>query len=338
MLNYYFNIIAKKSNKIALPIGLLLVLLITGCNAIFEEDISSETPSVIIPTNNDTVYTNLVHFKWEEMEGAAFYRLQLVQPSFSDIETFVLDSAIGAEEFYSVLDPGAYEFRLRGENGAYESFYSDPYSLYIDSVSDLSEQYVSLLAPADELFTNGETGILCSWQNLYAANTYEFILKTGATFETGSVLIQVADIATLAQSISSDDLVVEGTYFWGVRAFNETSTSPYSYRQINLDLTAPNDPNLISPANLATFSVDEDVVFKWTTGTDPGSVNSTVYSGIEISTDPDFGTFDEYLLITIDSLTQSFNTAGSYYWRVKANDAAGNLSEFYSESRQIIVE
>lgn len=336
MQNFYFNIIAKNNNRKWLC--LLLAPLLMSCNAIFEKDISSETPEIIIPTNNDTVYSNLVHFKWVEIEGATNYRLELVQPSFTDIDAFVLDSAIGNTEYYQVLDPGQYAFRLRAENGGYESFYTEAYSLYVDSVSDLSDQFVSLMSPADNIYTNGTGGLLCTWQNLYAANSYDFVLKIGSSFETGSVLLQNTNIATLAQSVSSGELAVEGTYFWGVSASNETSNSPYSFRQINVDLTPPNDPTLVTPEDLVVFSVGEEMTFKWSTGTDPGTVNSTVYSGVEISTDPDFVGFDEYNNITVDSLVQSFASTGTYYWRVKADDAAGNASEFYSPSRQFTIE
>jgi hypothetical protein len=336
MQNSYFNIIVKNNNKRWFI--LMILPLLVSCNAIFEKDISSETPEMIIPTSNDTLYSNQVHFKWEEVEGASHYRLQLVQPTFENIDAFILDSAIGNTEFYQVLEPGEYSYRLRAENGGYESFYSEPRKIYVDSVSDLSDQYIALMAPVDNIFTNATEAIVCSWQNLYAANSYSFVLKIGATFETGSVLTFNSDIATLAQVISVEDLAVEGTYFWGVSATNESSTSPYTYRQINVDLTPPNDPALVSPADLSTFGVDEDFTLKWSTGTDPGTVNADVFCGVEISTDPDFGSFDEYNNITSDSLEVSFSTADTYYWRVKADDAAGNFSEFYSPTGEFIVE
>ncbi|NOQ74889.1 MAG: hypothetical protein GQ574_22940 [Crocinitomix sp.] len=337
---YYFNIIDKRKIKNLLRFSLVLPCLwfIIGCNAIFEKDITAETPSMILPTNNDTVYSNKVHFKWNEMEGASFYNLQIVKPSFLDINEFVLDSNINGEEFYQILPPGDYQFKLRGENGGYVSQFAGPYSIYIDSVSDLSAQFVSLVSPADNVYNNGTSNITVSWQNLFAADSYDFILKIGSDFASGSVLDQQIGINTLSHGITADQFDVEGTYFWGIKGVNVTGSSPYTYRQINVDLTAPNDPVLISPADEIVHSIDDPITLKWSTGIDPGSVNSLVVSAVEISTTPTFIDYVEFDNITTDSLVYTFPSIGDYYWRVKADDEAGNFSEFYSAQYLIIVE
>jgi len=293
---------------------------------------------VIIPVNNDSLVSNKVHFKWEELEGASFYNLQIVSPSFADIDVFVLDSNINGEEFYQILAPGSYQYQLRGENGGHESMFAGPFSIYVDSVSDLSEQFISLVSPADNIFTNGAEDIPVSWQNLFSTEGYEYILKIGADFETGSVLDLQFDIATLSYVIPSTAFDVEGTYFWGIRGVNLTSGTPYTYRQINVDNTAPNSPELLSPAEGVFVSIDDPVVFKWSTGADPGTVNSIVTSTVEISTTETFIDFDEFTGITSDSLEYTFPATGDYWWRVKTEDGVGNVSEFYSAEYIITVE
>lgn len=339
MHNYSFNIIVKKNNK-HLFIGLVLsgLLLLTGCNAIFEKDISEKIPQVILPTHNDTLYSNQVHFKWVEMDGADFYNLQVVRPSFNDIDAFLLDSNINAEQFYDILPPGEYQFRLRGENGGYKSLYAGPYSFYVDSVSDLSAQFVSLNSPANGVYINGLDDVLLSWQNLYAADRYEYILKIGADFNSGSALDLNLNIATLSYTAAQSFFDVEGTYFWGIRGANVSSSTAYSSRSIYVDRAAPNDPELVSPANLFTHPIADPLTLKWTTGTDPGTVHAPVYSTVEISTSETFVDITSYENITADSLSLTFPSVGNYWWRVSATDGAGNLSEFYSAERQIIVE
>lgn len=340
MQTYYFNIIDKKRIRSGLRFGLLVMSLwlIVSCNAIFEKDITAETPLLILPTDNDTVYSNKVHFKWNEMEGASFYNLQIVKPSFVDITEFVLDSNIIGEEFYEILPPGNYQFQLRGENGGYVSQFAGPYSIYVDSVLDLSEQFVSLVSPADEIYGNGTDNLTVTWQNLFAADSYDFILKIGSDFESASVLNQQFGINTLSQLITSDYFDVEGIYFWGIKGVNITGSSPYTFRQINIDLTAPNNPDLISPVDDVVHPIDDPITLKWSTGVDPGSVNATVLSTLEISTSPTFIDFVAFDNLSADSLVYTFPTIGDYYWRVKADDEAGNFSEFYSEERSIIVE
>ncbi|MFT5819688.1 MAG: hypothetical protein ACI8ZM_000913 [Crocinitomix sp.] len=337
---YYFNTIAKKKIKNLIRFSFLSasLFLITSCNAIFEKDISAETPVVILPTNNDTVYSNKVHFKWDEMEGASFYNLQIVKPSFADISEFVLDSNINGEEFYQILPPGDYQFKLRGENGGHVSEFAGPYSIYIDSVSDLSAQFVSLVSPADNIYSNGTANITVSWQNLFAADSYDYILKIGSDFASASVLDQQIGVNTLSHLITADNFDVEGMYFWGIKGVNITGSSPYTYRQINADLTAPNSPELVSPADLIAHPIADPITLKWSTGIDPGFINSPVVSTVEISSTPTFIDFVEFIAITTDSLVYTFPSIGDYYWRVKADDTAGNFSEFYSPEYLITVE
>jgi hypothetical protein len=316
----------------------LVFLSLTSCNAIFEEDLTGDTPVVIIPSENDTVYSNNVHFKWEEMKGASFYNLQIVSPNFSDINAYILDSNIKTTEFFQILEPGNYAFRLRAENGGYQSLYAGPFNFYVDSVEDLSEQFVSLVSPVDQIYINGASNLTVTWQNLFAADEYEFILKIGDTFVSASVLDQEFDLSSLSKIIPSSFWDVEGAYFWGIRAVNLSSVSPYSSRQINVDKTQPNNPAAISPANDVTVPIATPVVFKWAMGIDPGTVNSPVTSTFEISSDISFTDFSAIPDIDTDSLSYTFPTTGNFWWRVKLVDGVGNQSSFYSTARTITIE
>lgn len=337
MLAYCFNIIDKK--HISFGLGILLVgLLFQSCNAIFEKDITDDIPELFLPTDNDTIYSNKVHFKWVEMEGASFYNLQIVKPSFENISEFVLDSNINDKEFYQILEPGHYQFRLRGENGAHKSTFAGPYSIYVDSVSDLSSQFVSLVSPVDGIYSNGSSDLGLSWQNLFSADNYEYVLKIGTDFSSGSILDQDLNINTLSYIISASFFDVEGTYFWGIRGTNVTGGTPYSSRAIHIDLTRPNDPNLLSPVDGISNPVDDAITLKWTTGIDLGVVHAPVTCTVEISTSETFDDFVEVSGISSDSLEYTFPSIGNYWWRVKSEDEAGNVSEYYSLERQIIVE
>lgn len=340
MERYSFSTIAKKrtSSSLACFVGLIVAFAMVSCNEIIEKDISDEVVEMVIPTKNDTLLTNQIHFKWLKMDGADFYNLQMVKPTFSDIQQFVLDSNIAGNESYQIVSPGQYTFKIRGENGAYQSKYTEPFTIYVDSVSDLSAQFVSLISPADEIYSNGTADIAIAWQNLFSADKYEYILKSGASFETGSTIDQNLDIAGLSYTISADNLTAENIYYWGIKGVNTTSSSAYSYRKIYVDLTRPNTPTLIAPADMTTVDVDEEITLKWNTGTDPGTVHSAVSSTVEISTTATFDAVSIVSGITVDSLNYTFAATGDYWWRVKTEDAVGNVSEFYSVERKISVE
>jgi hypothetical protein len=359
MENYYFSTTGKltkpadsdrdprrsiycsllRNSFCALPLLLLFPVIIgmsfSSCNAIFEKNITEDTLQLILPMNNDTSLVNNIHFKWEKMDGAVFYNLQIVQPSFSAINSFVLDSTIKGEEFYYALAPGTYQFKICGENSAYQSAYTGPYTLYVDSVSDLSSQIVPLLAPADQFYSNA-ANFTFSWQPVYAAETYEFQLRSGADFMTSGTTLHLAPaIYGTAYAAPTGLFSTEAAYAWGVKAVNSSGASAFSDRTLYIDLTAPNSPLSVSPAHGASFA--DTVVLKWSTGSDPGIIHAPVSRYVEISTDTLFGTVQQNYTVSVDSVEHVFTSPGTYWWRVYALDAAGNSSTNYSAHRKIII-
>ena len=73
MENYCSNITVKKrARQIALFCVMGFFLSLYSCNAIFEKDISADTVDLIIPTNGDTLSTNQLHVKWNELKERIF--------------------------------------------------------------------------------------------------------------------------------------------------------------------------------------------------------------------------------------------------------------------------
>jgi hypothetical protein len=322
MQKYYFNIITKYS----LIFG--LVLIFNSCNAIFENDITEENMNLILPQNGQNFSTNQVVFKWEELDGATGYRIEIVSPSFSNLENFILDSLVSGDSYTYILNPGDYQFKIRGENSAYASIYTGPYSITIDSVYDLTNQYILLINPSKNLYTNSND-ITCNWDSHYAAETYEFQLRSDTGFTSTSILDFVPDIVGSVYTITVS-VLVEGMYSWGVKGHNQISSSDFSYRNIFIDLTNPNDVTLVTPLDDAT-TASSIVMFKWNSGVDTGIAQSPVSTTIEISTDSLFNTnYETYTNITADSLEIDFPTVSDeYWWRVLAIDEAGNQSQYY---------
>ncbi|MBD3639224.1 MAG: hypothetical protein HUJ25_17845 [Crocinitomicaceae bacterium] len=330
MENYYFSII----DKIKISLLFLTSLIVTACSDIIEEDISNETVQVIIPQSNATLTTNNVHFKWEKLKGADSYRLRVVEPSFSSINTYILDSSVANTEFYYVLDPGDYEFMIRAENSAYETGYTGPIPFTVDSVSDLTGQLIPLLAPANNYYSN-LSDLPLSWQSIYAAETYEVQVRSGADFNSSATILFTATGLTGTSVTTTGSVFTnEGEYSWGVKAVNQSSQSSFSSRTIYIDKTVPNDVSLTAPADASTSSSDT-VVFYWSSGVDPGTINSPLSYKLELDNDPAFSSFSEYTT-TVDSLQLILST-GTYYWRVYAIDEAGNQSVFYSSEYSVII-
>lgn len=308
---------------------------VTSCEAIFERNISEDTLTLIIPENNDTSETNQIHFKWEEMKGATHYRIQLVQPSFASIDAYILDSLVEGESFYYILEPGDYQFQIRGENSAYESTWTGPYNLVVDSVSDLTNQVVPLLSPTDFIYSN-DANFTFNWQAVYSAETYEFQLRSGPDFNTsGTTLHSAPGIYANSYSTPSGLFSTEGSYAWGVKAVNQTSSSAFADRTIYIDLTSPNSPLAVSPAHGASFA--DTVVLDWSVAADIGIIQSPVSSYVQIASDTLFGSILQTYTTTADTLQHVFTSSGTYWWRVYTLDQAGNICTNYSAHRKILI-
>ncbi len=336
MQNFCSNITGRLIKYLlAAPIALVAAMHMSSCEAIFEKNISDDTLTLIIPTNNDTSNSNNVQFKWEELKGASHYKLQLVQPSFANIDEYILDSNIIGTEFFFALSPGSYQFQIRGENSAYETPWVGPYNLVVDSVSDLTNQVVPLISPADLLYSN-DANFTFSWQSVYSAETYEFQLRSGADFAlSGTTLHTATGIYGTAYSTPAGLFSTEGAYAWGVKAVNQTSSSGFADRTIFIDLTAPNSPLSVSPASGASFA--DTVVMKWNMGVDPGTIHAPVLRYVEIASDTLFSNVLFDYTASVDSLQHVFTSSGTFWWRVYALDQAGNISTNYSAHRKVII-
>lgn len=320
---------------LAVPAALVAVVQMSSCEVIFEKKINKDSLNLIIPMNNDTSSTNNVHFKWEEVKGASHYNLQIVKPSFLSIDEFVLDSNLIGDEFYFALDPGKYQFQIRGENSSYQTPWVGPYNLVVDSVSDLSGQVVPLISPTDLLYSN-DANFTFSWQQVYAAETYEFQLRSGADFAlSGTTLHSASGIYGTSYSTPAGLFATEGAYAWGVKAFNQTSSSGFSDRTLYIDLTAPNSPLSVSPDHGTSFA--DTVVLKWSMGTDPGTIHAPVFRYVEISSDTLFSSILQDYTVSVDTVQHIFTNPGTYWWRVYALDQAGNISTNYSAHRKVII-
>jgi len=303
-------------------------MLVFACNDVFEDDITNDTIQIISPMSGAIIDGNRVQFSWNDLDGADDYRIQILD----DQQVRILDSLVPTNVVSFVFNSGAYQWRVRGENFAYTSSYSFPTDFSLEASEDLTNQVVSLQTPASNFYTN-EPDILFTWAGIETANTYSFeLLKDDNGLQT--ILLEEGIIAT-SFSVDAVLLDTDAEYIWKVKALNDSSETPFEGRSFFLDTETPNQPTLVAPVDMETGATI--VNFNWTNVTETGNVQSPVMNTIEIGDDIDFNT----LVITDTTVNNSyqytFDTSGTYYWRVKAEDAANNTSD-YSMVRSVIVE
>lgn|SRR3989338_2778744 len=298
-------------------------LLGASCEKIIAEDISGELPVLILPTMNDTVQNNPVHFKWEEIAGASKYHLMIVSPSFSAISEYSLDSIVTGTDFYFDLDSNEYELKLVALNGGYSSDTLGPIKFWVGVQGGTSGTAVVLTSPAAGIYENGTFDGKFFWNSMNNADSYEFSVRQGSSFATGTIVEVQNNISTL--NYTSSATFGEGEYHWGVKSYLTTGgETAFSTRILYVDVTDPNVATLTSPANFASEN-SGNIVFTWSNGTDGGTIHAPVDSFIEVATDAGFSAIVDNQTVQGNTVTISLN-AGNYFWRVTNVDAAGNAA------------
>lgn len=302
-----------------------------ACEDILEEDISGDMVQISYPFNNAVIESNIVSFQWGALGGADSYRIQI----YRDNAAMALDSLVSSTNFSYPLLGGHYQWRVRGENSAYESQYSFPAAFTVLESSDLTNQQVILASPANGLYTNSPS-LTCTWQALAAAQSYSFQLFN---VTSGQILVVDEDeIAGTSILLNNASLLQESEYQWKVKARNDDSeTAVFSSRSFYIDRTVPNQPQLASPANDTDQMLSQPISFAWNSSPDSGTIQSPLRYVIEFSNTASFSTVLQSSTVNSASFEESFTSDGTYFWRVKAVDKAGNNGN-YSNPFKFVIE
>ncbi len=113
---------------VGIPMLLGLFVCTMACDdVIFEEDITQSYVRILAPTPQAQLTAGKINFNWEPIEGSDEYHIQIATPNFDSAKQIVLDSLVLGTDCNKLLAPGEYEWRVRGENSAYQTtyFYSD---------------------------------------------------------------------------------------------------------------------------------------------------------------------------------------------------------------------
>ncbi|WP_452223484.1 hypothetical protein [Lacinutrix chionoecetis] len=310
----------------------VIVISCYSCDDIVEEDLTNNMVTIIAPGSGQIITSNTVSFQWNTLEGADDYRLQIE----NNTNSIILDSLVSINNLEYPLEPGSYKWRVRGENFAYQTAYTFQVDFMVEASDDLSNQMVFLNTPTNNYYINSPSGILTTWSSINTADSYTFELDKQISGNITTVY-QESDLTNTSHTLIDTYLNEDAEYIWKVKAINNSTATEtdFSSRSIFLDTAIPNTPSLVSPADNATTTVNTEVVFTWSTGTDPGNVNAPLTNTLEIATNTTFVNPDTYNTST-NSQSIIFNQTGDYYWRVITSDDAGNQSAFSTFNKIVV--
>lgn len=299
----------KKMKKVV--IIFIFGLFFSGCEEILlEDDISQETVTILAPANNSQFFSTSVTFSWSEVQYATKYRIQIAKPNFANATEIILDAEVEVTTLTQQLNIGEYEWRVKAVNSSYETSYSTR-SFDVISNDNFANNVVVLNNPVNNLITNVANQSF-SWQNIIGATSYQFQIVNNSN------AIVVDESLT---TNSYNHAFIDGTYTWMVRASNGADNTLYTSRPILIDTVVPNTPSLVSPANAST-TTETNVTFTYNRAAIQGSTEFDslyIYSNNTLTT-----------LVAKDRVvsphSETISNAGTYYWKMKSFDEAGNIS------------
>lgn len=304
------------------PLLALTLFSLVACDDILEEDISDENIQIISPLDGTEISSNAVTFRWHEVDGADDYRIQV----FSASQNMVLDSLVSGSNFIYAMQPGDYQWRVRGENFAYHTDYTFPVSFTVFESDDLTSQHVFLSNPSDNFYTNNGAMVFV-WQSLAAADNYDFQLVNVTNSQT--IVNSQENLTNTSLSLPSSVINnVNAEYQWKIRAKNSTSQTAFTSRTFKFDNVLPAQSQNSTPANNSTVTANTEISFTWTAPADSGVIQSPISYVIEIATDNTFSTILQASDVATNSASITLANTGDYYWRVKAKDLAGNVGNY----------
>ena len=280
---------------------------------------SLSAPQLSSPANESVLTDSLPEFDWSDVSGASVYQLQLDSTAVFS-EPVLSDSVLTASHYTAAaaLSDGMWYWRVRAGNSQGNwGGWSSVWSFAVDSKGPAAPE----LSSPEHATVLSDSAPAFDWVDVSDASVYEIQIDESQTFDN-----PVIDDSTLSSSgYPSGRSLSDGQYYWRVRAGDSHGNwGDWSVVwSFNIDTRAPTVPQLTVPEDAAIVLSDE-LNFSWTRIDDA--------SGYELQVDDD-SSFASLALQASDlddnaySLSNSL-TGGSYFWRVRAQDNAGNRSDW----------
>ncbi len=189
-----------------------------------------------------------------------------------------------------------------------------------------------LTAPAYGALTNNNPAMVFTWGAAATASTYEIQIDNLYSFASPEV--DVPDTGGLTYTLSAP--LSDGLYYWRVRAQNATGGWGLwsASRTFTLDTSAPAAPVLSSPLDGSnTLRVVPTFIWGYTAGANAYQFQIATDTGYttDLYSTPDGSSVPGTPITLTSARPDALNVLTTYYWHVRARDAAGNWGDWSAD-------
>jgi formylglycine-generating enzyme required for sulfatase activity/N-acetylneuraminic acid mutarotase len=272
-------------------------------------------PTLVSPVNGAPGQPQILTLVWSPVGGDSTYRVQLSTDStFTTL--FVDDSTLtAANRAVGTLAPGAtYYWRVRAKNASGVSAWTSPWS-FTTSKAPLPSPVLN--SPANGATNLNPVRLQLIWLAVTNATSYRIEVSSDSTFKT----VAVEDSTLASPSKTLDSLSRGVKYYWRVRAKNPAGVSvwasPWNFTTVPPPI--PSVPSLVSPAS-GSANQSRRPTLVWS------SVSGATSFQVQVSSTPVFTAIvavDSSLTDTSKTLDSLLSGGATYFWRVRAKNAAG---------------
>jgi hypothetical protein len=274
--------------------------------------VSPTSPQLLSPVNNSISQIMPLTFRWNAVQQATGYRLQVATDSLFSVialdDSTLTDTTRIASSFQPLTK---YYWHVNAKNIAGTGPFSTVWS-YTTAVAPPSTPLLAV--PADNA-TGQPINIRFTWYRVTGAASYRLQLSQDSTFATlskDSSLITDTTLQILSLSNSAK-------YFWRVNASNNGGSSSFStMRRFTTIAPAPLPPQLAFPANGALNQAIA-FTFRWNK-----SINALSYR-IQLAKDSLFTNIvlNDSTVTDTNRVISALSYSTKYFWRVNATGAGG---------------
>ena len=297
-------------------------------------------PTLLVPANNSVDLTVVPLMDWNNVPYAASYRLQV---STSSTFTTVVYDTTGVILSQITIPSGKlttntqYYWRVNATNytgtSAYSSVWNFTTAPNAPNVPVLSTPTNGVIGQPTTLTFKWFKAVETLVENKKTINEQRTTDNYDYPDAISKYWFEYGTDSTLATFIARDSSLTDTTktltglsnyttYYWRVRAKNQTGWSGYSaIWKFTTILPVPAAPVLTSPPNNSTGTILEPTL-SW------GSVTYAASYRIQVSTDSNFATalWDTAGVTVLTAVVPPFKLTGmtKYYWRVNGANASGS--------------